>query len=95
MLRKYKITVIFDTREQEESPDEMRRRLGTLMATLGAKVEEDKSLGIRDFSRCASRKFQSGAYAQYLVSAPSSFNGEFSKRLRLDKTIDRALTERL
>jgi ribosomal protein S6 len=95
MLRKYRITVIFDIREQAESPDDMRLRLCGVIGTLGATVDSEKSLGIREFSRCACKQFRSGAYAQYCVTAQHSFSGEFSNKMRLDKTVNRVLIERL
>jgi ribosomal protein S6 len=87
--------VIFDTREQRESSDEMRQRIGTLMESLGAVVEGSESLGVRPFARCANRKFTDGAYARYRVRAEGPFHRELSGRLRLDKTVNRAFCERV
>jgi ribosomal protein S6 len=91
--RRYGITVIFDTRERDESPDDMRGRIGHTMETLGATVETAEDLGTRDFARRANRRFISGAYARYVVSASPSFGAELDGRLRLDKTVNRALIE--
>ncbi|MDR3116982.1 MAG: 30S ribosomal protein S6 [Puniceicoccales bacterium] len=93
MARRYRVTVVFDTREQRESPDAMRLRLGQLMESLGATVEEAVDLGPRNFARCANRRISSGSYAGYTVSAPPAFCGELTGRLRLDKTVNRTLVE--
>ena len=93
MARRYRVTVIFDTREQRESPDALRLRLSQLMESLGAAVEGVEDLGTRNFARCANRRFASGSYAGFTVSAPSAFCGELTGRLRLDKTVNRTLVE--
>ena len=91
----YKVTVIFDTREQKESSADMLVRIGELMKTLGASVNASDSLGVRSFQRCAKRKFREGAYATYSVSAEPTFGGELLSRLRLDKTVNRTFIERI
>ncbi|MDR3316480.1 MAG: 30S ribosomal protein S6 [Puniceicoccales bacterium] len=95
MSNRYRITLVFDTREQRESADDMRQRIGKMMESLGASVEASRSLGIFPFARCTSRKFTAGSYAQYELAAKGSFNGEFTAKLRLDKTVNCALIERL
>lgn len=95
MERDYRITVIFDSRDQQESGEEMLQRVAELMANLGARVDEAKYLGQKDFARCARRDFRSAGYGQYRLAAMGSFGDELKKRLRLDKTVDRLLIERI
>lgn len=95
MQKSYRMTVIFDTREQAESGEEMMKRLSDLMSSLGATINESKYLGVKDFARCASQKFTSGAYAEYQLSAPSSFCAEIKNRLSLDKTVNRVMIENI
>ena len=94
MQNTYKITVIFETREQKESAEEMLQRLGTLMQGLGGTVESAKNLGVHDFARCTDRHFRSAPYAQYVVHAAGDFNGKLGSRLKLDKTVNRVLIEK-
>jgi ribosomal protein S6 len=93
--KEYRVTVIFDTREQKESPVDMLARIRELMESLGAAVTAADDLGVRSFQRCAKRKFREGSYATYLLSAGPSFGSDLIGRLRLDKTVNRTLVERI
>ncbi|MDR1436261.1 MAG: 30S ribosomal protein S6 [Puniceicoccales bacterium] len=91
----YKITVIFDTREQRESAADMLLRVKELMESLGASVISADNLGMKSFQRCAKRKFREGAYGSYSLSAKPSFGKALLERLRLDRTVNRTFVERV
>jgi ribosomal protein S6 len=93
--KNYRITVIFDARGQQESPDEMRDRVGNLMGSLGAELAASESLGTKPFARCRSKQFREGVYARYLLAAEPSFGEGLLSRMRLDRTVNRTLIERL
>ncbi|MDR0340079.1 MAG: 30S ribosomal protein S6 [Puniceicoccales bacterium] len=93
--RNYRVTVIFDAREQQESPDEMRDRVGKLMESIGAELSASESLGTKAFARCRSKKFREGAYASYLLAAEPSFDEGLLSRLRLDRTVNRTFVEKV
>jgi ribosomal protein S6 len=94
MRKKYKITFVLDNREQGESVEDIMGRISGYVEFLGGTVEEAKNLGVFDFQRYTNRQFRAGTYVQYLVEAEGNFNTEFNSRLRLDKSVDRALIEK-
>jgi ribosomal protein S6 len=85
--------VVFDTRERQESADDMRLRVAHMMESLGATVDEVVDLGVRNFSSHANRRFTAGSYASYSISSPATFCNELINRLRLDATVNRTLVE--
>jgi ribosomal protein S6 len=93
--RDYRVTVILDTREQSESADDMGERLKGLLESVGAAVSKAEGLGIKEFARTRNRNFREGSYATFSISAPASFAVELLGRLRLDKTVNRTLIERI
>jgi ribosomal protein S6 len=95
MQNKYKITLILQNNEQKESAEDVIDRIAGCMASLGGTVENKKNFGVREFERCVNRNFRSGTYAQYVVSAGKDFNAALCSRLRLDKTVNRVLVERI
>ncbi|MDR0428768.1 MAG: 30S ribosomal protein S6 [Puniceicoccales bacterium] len=95
MQRKYRITLIFDNREQKESVDDLMGRVAGYMESLGGVIDERNNLGLHSFERCVNRNFRSGTYAQYVVRAEGNFNGMLCNRLRLDRAINRVLVERI
>lgn len=62
---------------------------------LGGVVEKAENLGVFDFQRSTNRQFRAGTYVQYFIEAEKNFNAEFNNRLRLDKSINRALIEKI
>lgn len=93
--KKYRVTAILDMRDQKESPDEIAKRIGTLMQTLGGEVLSSSALGQKEFARCAKPKFRSGFYLQYEVNVPANFDSTLRNRLHLDKVVNRVLMERI
>jgi ribosomal protein S6 len=91
----YQITVIFDTRGQRESPDEMRDRVGELVKALGGELKLAESLGAKEFARCRRRQFREGFYAKFRVAAGPTFGKGLLSRLGLDRTVNRTFIERL
>jgi ribosomal protein S6 len=95
MRKKYKVTFVLDNREQGESVEEIMGRISGYVEFLGGTVGEVKNLGVLDFQRYTNRQFRAGTYVQYLIEAEGNFNAEFRNRLRLDKSVDRALVEKV
>lgn len=94
MQKKYRITLILDNREQNESTEEIMGRISGYAELLGGTIEKSESLGVHEFQRCTNRQFRSGVYVQYIVHADGNFSGALNNRLRLDKSVNRALVEK-
>ncbi|MDR1456731.1 MAG: 30S ribosomal protein S6 [Puniceicoccales bacterium] len=94
MQKKYKVTLVLDNREQGESTEDIMGRISGYVEFLGGTVEKLTNLGVLDFQRYTNRQFRAGIYVQYVIQAEGNFNTEFNNRLRLDKSVDRALIEK-
>jgi ribosomal protein S6 len=95
MGNKYRITLILNNSKQSESAEDIMERISGYIVTFGGTILSKKNCGMRDFERCTKRDFRSGVYAQYEVTAGGKFNETLSNRLRLDRTVNRVLVERI
>ena len=75
--RPYRAIFILDTRENEETVDEIINRISQTIGSFDGEVEKVENLGIKEFARTPVRGFASAPYIQ--------------EKLRLDKTIDRVV----
>jgi ribosomal protein S6 len=75
--------------------EDVMGRISGYVEFLGGTVERATNLGVFDFQRYTNRQFRAGTYAQYFIEAEGNFNAEFNNRLRLDRSIDRTLIEKI
>jgi len=89
--RPYRAIFILDTRENEETVDEIINRISQAIGSFDGEVEKVENLGIKEFARTPIHGFASAPYIQ--VDFRSGINGPstLQEKLRLDKTIDRVV----
>jgi small subunit ribosomal protein S6 len=89
----YRATLILDMRGLTDSVETVVARLKTVLASVGAKVTREESLGQKDFVRVTDRKNPNGIYVQLYFDAPSSAPAAFREKLRLDRTVKRLFVQ--
>ncbi|MCU0796732.1 MAG: 30S ribosomal protein S6 [Akkermansiaceae bacterium] len=86
MSRKYEGLIVLNTKGIETSIDELVSTVGKEIEAEGAKLEEVKQLGRRQFAY-ASNKLESGHYVNYLFSAEPAAIDAITKRLKLNEQV--------
>ncbi len=89
----YRVTFILDTRGYQEPVETLVEKLKGVVVAIQGAIREVKNLGVREFTRVASQKFQSGHYVQIDFSGPAAAPAALREKLRLDRTVDRMLIE--
>ena len=91
--RKYKITIILDTRGYESPVQTLEEKVSGLLSELGGQVESLENLGRRDFARTPDIKHSGDTYLSVAVSGAANLPAAFQDRVRLDPLIKRCMFE--
>jgi ribosomal protein S6 len=89
--RNYQATFVLDTRENQETVDEIVTRLTETIGSFQGEVVKVHNHGIRDFARTPVRGFSSAPYVQIDFKSGAEGPATLKEKLRLDKTIDRVV----
>ncbi len=90
----YKATFILDTRDREESVDELIDSLKGEIAEVGGEVSSVENLGRQDFAQAADKRYLSGVYAQIDFSGDSSTPSKIHEKLRLNKLVSHKMIQK-
>ncbi|MEO0793929.1 MAG: 30S ribosomal protein S6 [Verrucomicrobiota bacterium] len=93
--KRYRANFILDTRNYTESVDTLIESIKENITAVGANVTEVKNLGTKEFIRVTDRNFPSGQYVQFIFESDPSVPNLFQERFRLDKTVNRIMTQEL
>ena len=91
--RKYKLTLILDTRGYDAPVENLEEKVSGLLKELGGEVESIENIGRQEFVRVTEKDHTGDTYLQIKASGDASFPAAFQERIRLDKQIKRALLE--
>ena len=86
MSRKYEGLIVLNTKGIETSIDELVSAVGKEIEAEGAKLEEVKQLGRRQFAY-SSNKLETGHYVNYLFAAEPAAIDAITKRLKLNEKV--------
>ena len=90
-IRKYKVTIILDTRGYDAPVETLQEKVSGLISQAGASVESLDNLGRYDFVRITDKGQPVDTYLQVVVSGPATLPASFQEQTRLDKLIKRSL----
>ncbi|MGF1483418.1 MAG: 30S ribosomal protein S6 [Opitutales bacterium] len=91
----YRANFILDTRNHKDSVESLISRLSDVITSLGGEVKKVDDLGQKDFTRITDRRFPAGMYVQYTFEGPTTAPSQLQERIRLDRTVDRVMVQRL
>ena len=89
--RKYKITIILDSRGYEAPVDTLEEKVSQLLKDAGGEVESMENLGRHEFIRITEKGHTGDSYLSVVVAGPATMVGVFQESIRLDRLIKRAL----
>jgi small subunit ribosomal protein S6 len=89
--RKYKITIILDTRGYESPVSTIEEKVTEELKATGGEVEALENLGRRDFSRVTEKDHTGDTYLQVVVSGPAGLPAAFQERVSLDNLYKRIM----
>lgn len=92
-LKKYKATIILDTRGREESAEQLMDDVKKEIASLGIEVLEEENLGRRDFARQPDPRIGTGNYVQYFLSGPPETGAQLQEHFRLNSAVFRVFVQ--
>lgn len=93
--KSYKSTFILDTRGVEEPVESLIDNLKSVIEGLGGTVKETENIGDRPFARTPDRTLASGIYVQIVFEAGPDLPAALNDKLRLDKKVNRIMTEKV
>lgn len=91
----YKATFVLDMRDKKESVEEVIEQLKKEVEAEEAEIVDVENFGPKDFARTPDRNFSSGIYLQIDFRAPNYRPNALHERLRLNKTVDRVMVQRV
>jgi small subunit ribosomal protein S6 len=91
----YRASFILDTRTYQDSVESLIARLSEIITQLGGEVKKVDELGQKDFVRVTDRHFPAGLYVQVTFDGPHTAPSALQERVRLDKTVNRVMVQRL
>lgn len=89
--RNYQAVFILNTRNQEESAEEVTNNLKEILKSLGAEVLGENSLGRLEYARVLDRDETSGHYVGILFAGAPATPAALHEKLRLDKRVKRVI----
>lgn len=91
--RKYRATIILDTRGREDTVEEMIEEVKKEISSQGVEVVDVENLGRKDFARQPDPKIGAGNYLQFILSGPPGVASLLSEHFRLNKLVFRILVQ--
>lgn len=92
-IRKYKATIILDTRGREESVEDMIAEVKKEISSQGIEILGEENLGRKEFARQPDPKIGAGNYVQFTVSGSGDVAGTLSEHFRLNTLVYRVLVQ--
>jgi len=89
--RKYKVTIILDSRGYDAPVETIEEKVSVLLQELGGEVASLENLGRREFTRITEKGHVGDSYLSVEVSGPATLPAAFQERIRLDRLIKRGL----
>ena len=89
--RPYRATFILDTRENNESVDEIVTRITQTIDSFDGEVSKVENLGVKEFQRTTVPGFVSAPYVQIDFNSGTTGPSTLKEQLRLDKSINRVV----
>ena len=89
--RKYKVTIILDTRGYEAPVETIEETVSVIFKELNGEVESIDNVGRRDFIRITDKNHTGDSYLDVVISGPATLPAEFQEKTRLNKLIKLAL----
>lgn len=89
--REYEATFILDTRSYQEPIETLIERITSILESVQGRIHSVRNEGQKPFARVTSRKFPSGIYVTFKLSAGPGFPKTVKERFKLDKLINRIL----
>jgi small subunit ribosomal protein S6 len=91
--KNYKATFILNTRDREETVEELTEGMKKEIVALGGDVEKIEDLGLQEFARAADKNFAQGNYVQIFFAGPVSLPGKLQENLRLNTVCNRVVVQ--
>jgi small subunit ribosomal protein S6 len=91
--RKYKLTVILDTRGYDAPVESLQEKFTGMLKELGGEVTAMENIGRQEFVRVTEKGHTGDTYLLVEASGPAQFPGDLQERIRLDKQIKRVLIQ--
>lgn len=91
--RKYKLTVILDSRGYDAPVESLEEKVTGILKDLGGEVESVENLGRQDFVRVTDKDHTGDTYLIVMASGPASLPGALQDIVRLDKQIKRVMVQ--
>ena len=91
--RKYKATLILDTRGYDAPVETLEEKVSGLFQGVGGTVESLENLGRREFTRVTERGHTGDTYLIVTVTGAPGLPSAFQDKVRLDKLIKRVMIE--
>lgn len=91
--RKYKLTVILDTRGYDAPVETLQEKVTTMLSDLGGEVSTMENIGRQEFVRVTEKDHTGDTYLLVEASGPASMPGDLQERIRLDKQIKRVMVQ--
>ena len=89
--RKYKATIILDTRGYESPVETLEEKVTDLFKELGGDLQSLENLGRHDFTRITEKDHAGDTYLSVVVSGEPGLPAAFHERVRLDPLIKRSM----
>ncbi|MCH6254933.1 30S ribosomal protein S6 [Puniceicoccaceae bacterium K14] len=90
----YKATFILDTRNREETPEELIEGLKAELVAAGGEVTGVEDLGKSDFERAADRRYTAGNYVQFLATGTANFPAAVLEALQLNTLVSHKMIQK-
>ncbi|MBL4576165.1 MAG: 30S ribosomal protein S6 [Opitutaceae bacterium] len=91
--RNYKATFIIDTRNREETVEELTEGMKKEITALGGEVSETDDLGLQTFARATEKDFTEGNYTQIFFTGPADLPRKLQDNLRLNTVCNRVVVQ--
>ena len=91
--RKYKATIILDTRGREETAEQLIEEVKKEISSQGVEVVGEENLGRKDFARQPDPKIGAGNYVQLILAGPPDTPANLQEHFRLNKLVYRLLIQ--
>jgi len=91
--RPYRATFILDTRNVQESVEELVEKLANTIGDIGGEVKKVDNQGQKEFVRVTDRDFPAGVYVLIDFEGPPAAPQQLQEKLRLDRTVYRIVVQ--